>query len=899
MVNFRATILFILLFFTSAAQDSLEIRFETRPKSLPFGLETRVPAAHPEITLVLSGGGARGLCEIGVLKVLEENDIPISRIYGTSIGSIIGGLYSAGYTIDEITDVIKSASWNDFYSVEESKRNELFLDQKITEDKAIFALRLNGLKPILPTSISSGQKVSSFLNLLSLRAPLNWVTNFNNFLYKFTAVSTDLVTGEMVLIRKGSLHKAMRASSSVSLLLAPVQIEDKLLVDGGLVANVPVNAARKDNPDYLIAVDASSPLYSKEELAYPWNMADQLVSIPMRIINSENTANADVLIKPDLGTRKNDDFAAADSIILEGYNSAKAKIDSIKLWLKNETLKKAHLADREISGFSFDYPDNSVEKLIVDDLDKNSKIMLSDIYLSACKVYCEKDFKSFGFSLISQGSVTKLKVHAENYPEIITLSVDGATRPFLADINRNLSELLYKPYNSNHLLKKLIDILRSYRSRGYCLASIDSVSFNAETGNLFLAISEGLISDLVVKGNEKSNETIITREFPLNKGEVFKCSAASQGLDNLRSTNLFDDIDLEFHKYGKKNLVEINVDEKVSSVVRFGFSIDNEYLSQFSVDVRDENLFGTGTELGAIFSGSLRKSSVEIEQKANRIFRTYLTYKLKAFARTRDINVYSDDSLASEKKISRSKSGEYNQSAYGLSFGIGAQVKKLGNIVAEVKYQQDRIRNTVDEPVTGYKTNISGFTLKLNIDSQNKYPYPTSGVLLNGSYESAQSFFGGKVGYTKFNLLYELYIALNQSNTIRPRIILGFADATLPLSQQYNFGGQSSFFGYRDFEYRGRQIFISSIEYRLMLPIKLFFDTYLRGRYDLGSIWSEREQIRLKDLKHGLGVTLSLDTPIGPADFSIGRSFILKNKLKDNIISWGPVTFYFSIGYNY
>jgi len=84
-----------------------------------------------------------------------------------------------------------------------------------------------------------------------------------------------------------------------------------------------------------------------------------------------------------------------------------------------------------------------------------------------------------------------------------------------------------------------------------------------------------------------------------------------------------------------------------------------------------------------------------------------------------------------------------------------------------------------------------------------------------------------------------------------------------------------------------------------MLPFKLFFDTYLRGRYDLGSIWSQKEEIRLKDLRHGLGIILSLDTPIGPADFSIGKSFLIKNKLKDNIISWGPLYFYFSIGYNY
>ena len=103
--------------------------------------------------------------------------------------------------------------------------------------------------------------------------------------------------------------------------------------------------------------------------------------------------------------------------------------------------------------------------------------------------------------------------------------------------------------------------------------------------------------------------------------------------------------------------------------------------------------------------------------------------------------------------------------------------------------------------------------------------------------------------------------------------MMGFADKTLPLSQQYSIGGLNSFFGMRDDEYRGRQILFTSLEYRYKIPYIKFFDTYFLLRYDLGSTWKVQDQIRFKDLKHGLGATLSFNTPVGPADFSVGKKF--------------------------
>mgnify|MGYP001367860065 FL=1 len=158
---------------------------------------------------------------------------------------------------------------------------------------------------------------------------------------------------------------------------------------------------------------------------------------------------------------------------------------------------------------------------------------------------------------------------------------------------------------------------------------------------------------------------------------------------------------------------------------------------------------------------------------------------------------------------------------------------------------------------------------------------------------------GGEVGYSNLGFEYKNYFSLSSRSVICPKISFGFADKTLPLSEQYSLGGQESFYGMNYSEYRGRQIFLTSLMYRYKLPFTIFFDTYLKLRYDLGNTWAEQEQIKFKDLRHGIGFAISFDTPIGPAEFAVGRSFLFRKDLPENPISRGDVLFYFSIGYYY
>ncbi len=889
---------FLFVSLTLFTQERNIIDLKLRSKALPFGLTKLESDYDPRVYLTLSGGGARAISQLGVLKAFQEENIDIDGIVGTSMGSIIGGLYSAGYSLDQLDTLIIGAPWDQFFSLEETSRKELFPDQKITEDKAIFAIRLDGFEPVIPTAINTGQRVSNFLNLLALNAPLNTIENFDNLLYSFEAVSTNLITGEPYILDKGSLSIAMRASSSVSLVLEPVKIDSLILVDGGLVANNPVSIAQLKHPDYIISVDASSPLRDYGELKYPWEIADQIVSIPMRLINEDQLNNSDWIIKPSVQSRKNTDFTNLRGIIDEGY----------KTGIKNSTLLKSELRTLGLSKIPVKNSFYNNVKVIGNQ--PNISSYFNELF-SQKKQYSKKEiiyeivhfpdidsYSDITASIEEKNDNAIVEINAVPNPVVENIIISGANLIDADSVLNNAMELKGKPFNSKRVLNSLLEILREYRKKGYSLVRIQSVDFSSNT--IKIEVDEQKIDDIKVEGNEKTNLDVITRELPFEKNDDFIRSEIEEGLNNLRSTNLFESIDLMIEQNGDKNILELDVKEKPSLLLRFGLRIDTEYLTQLSLDLREENFLGTGTELGGVFTGGIRNQSLAIEHRANRIFDTYLTYKIKGFFDARNINTYVDDSTSTERKFIRTKFGEYRQSHFGGSIGVGAQFEKLGNIMVEGRYQQDRINGKEDFPSQSeYTTNIAALRFTLAIDSQNKYPFPTNGVSFNGYYETAQTAFGGDLGYSKLYMNYSIFFPINNYNNVNLKLKLGFADETLPLSQQFSFGGQSSFFGYRDYEFRGRQIFISSLEYRVKMPFKLFFDTYLKARYDLGSIWNEQEQIRFKDLRHGIGATLALDTPIGPAEFSIGKSFLLKNTLPENIISWGETLLYFTIGYYY
>ncbi len=894
---------FLLLLFLLSSKSISQSKYLTVDytfQKVPFGLEKITTKVKPLVALALSGGGSRGLAQIGVLKAFKEANIPIDIIVGTSMGSVIGGLFAAGYSIAEIESIAIHTEWDNLIALDrETNRQELFVDQKITEDKAIFTLRLKEFKPVIPTALNDGQKLSNYLNLLAFQAPLHVKHSFDDLKIKFRAVCTDLVTGEPYIIGSGSLSQAMRASSSVSFLLSPIKLDSMILVDGGLVANIPAGLAAELGGDIVIAVNTTSDLRSREELDFPWIVADQVVSIPMKHLNQQQLTWADIEIKPDLQNKFAGEFKDVEELIQIGYDAAAQQINAIKSKI-DSVLQNRLTTDRfEINNYTIEYIPDELEDSLKETLTSGKAISSFELQTSIYKLIETGNYRDVKIQITEGQNSTELNFLIEENPQVKDVEISGVTLLENSSMESIFSLLLNKPFNVNSLSKALTDLLRLYREKGYSLAEVDSVSFDSLSGRFSILIDEGIISEILIEGNSKTNSTIIRRELPVKAGDYFFYKSIEQGLINLRSTNIFDNIIFTVIKENGRNILKIIVNEKISSLIRFGFRVDNEKKAQGSIDIRDENLFGTGTELGLLLFGGASNRAYVLEHKSNRIFDTYLTYKINMFYQFEDVFKFVDVQTTSDRRFSRAEAGYYRQIFYGFSVSVGTQVRRFGNLIFSGKYQFDQIKNKTGNPVEAYKLKIVSLKTSTTVDTQDKYPYPQKGFYFNGEYETAQTILGGDIGYTNFNFEYKNYFTIWNDHTFSPRIKMGFADKTLPLSRQYSIGGQNNFFGMRENEYRGRQLFITSLEYRYRLPVNIFFETYLKFRYDLGSIWDEQEKIRFKDLKQGIGATISFNTPVGPADFSVGRSYIFKKNLPGNPVSSGEINFYFSIGYFY
>ena len=299
---------------------------------------------RPKIGLVLGGGGARGYAHVGVLKKLEEMRIPYDYIAGTSMGSIVGGFLATGMESDELAQVVRDADWDDLFK-DKTPREDLPFRRKADDDLGLYGPKLGIGKDssLLPKGVVSGQKVIFMLESISSQR-VN-TTDFNQLPIPYSAIATDIVTGKMVVIGTGELSMAMRASMSVPGVFDPVQLDGTLLVDGGLVRNLPVDVARDMGADVVIAVDVGTKLAGKDEinnaLAIIYQMGGLLtVSNTNRQIKT--LGEGDVLITPDIGNKiSSADFGKLDEAIPLGYAATEAMQEQLQKYSLSESAYQA------------------------------------------------------------------------------------------------------------------------------------------------------------------------------------------------------------------------------------------------------------------------------------------------------------------------------------------------------------------------------------------------------------------------------------------------------------------------------------------------------------------------------------------------------------------------------
>jgi len=296
--------------------------------------------SRPKIGLVLGGGGARGYAHVGVLKKLEEMRIPYDYIAGTSMGSIVGGFLATGMESEELGQVVREADWDDLFK-DDTSREDIPFRRKADDTLGLYGPKL-GIgedSSLLPKGVVSGQKVIfMFESVTSQRVN---TSDFDQLPIPYRAIATDIVTGDMVVIAEGELSMAMRASMAVPGVFDPVRRDGALLVDGGLVRNLPVDVARDMGADVVIAVDVGTKLAGEDEITNALAIVYQMSGL-LTVRNTEMQIKSlgvgDVLISPDIGDKiSSADFKKLDEAIPLGYAATEAMQDQLQKYSLSES----------------------------------------------------------------------------------------------------------------------------------------------------------------------------------------------------------------------------------------------------------------------------------------------------------------------------------------------------------------------------------------------------------------------------------------------------------------------------------------------------------------------------------------------------------------------------------
>lgn len=805
---------------------------------------------RPKIGLALSGGGMRGVAQIGVLKALTEENIPIDYIVGSSIGAVIGGIFASGYSADEIWNFVKKIDWTEIL-IDTPERSTLFLGEKQKHSRSILNFRLKRLKPSLPQALTPGHKLLNVLNDIVTNAPIH-SNDFSKFDTPLRIITTDILNGKKIVVEKGDLVEMMRASIAIPLLLPPIEYGNMLLADGGILDNIPVKEVYDFGANVVIAVNTTSPLRTKSQMTAPWEYADQVTTIMQQQSNKIQLTSADVVIDFSDITGTSTNINEMDKIFLLGYERTKASIEKIKSL-------SCHKSDNNTYYFKNVQVPNEFENIV--HLPTNGYIAEKEIYEILQDIYF-------------QGSVSNCFAFIKTCGPDTFLVFEVTKNPILKDVrfigNKIIPDsVLIKPFQTmlnkpiNHTLahKALSDLIKLYRNNGYSLAFISNIMYSSQNNCADIFINEGKITSLAYAGLYQTKKYVIDREFSLKLDQIFQYEKAKRGIENLFGTGLFQSINMETNQSGENSGIILRMQEKPSSVVRIGAKFDRDRNGNSFLEISNENLFGTGNDVTIHGQYGDRELGVRLEYRADRIFKTYLTSHLR-------LHHFYSKHFAYENF---NNVGEYGRKSSGAFFSIGQQIERFGTLSGFLRVEKIEISNIYGYGFDTGALFINTFGLNSLVDTRDQMPFPRTGRYHEFTYQvSSGDFLGADISFFKVNNMFETYYTIKHRHTLCTKLFWGTSDLTTPYSEQFRIQERASFYGLREGQLEGRHLVHGSFEYRPLLLSRQLLEFYITLRFDIAASWENTVEIYKEDFITGRGVGLSLKTPFGPVALAYG-----------------------------
>jgi NTE family protein len=863
-ILFGAAAPFVISFPGSA--DTLE----PDPSFLPHP-----PIQTPGIALALSGGGARGFAQVGVLKALEEAHIPIRLITGTSTGALVGGLYAVGYSAKDLERTVLSTDWQELF-FDRPSRTSLFLTQKRLHGRHILQVRFRGLHPEIPLGLTAGHELTLRLMGLLERSPYYPWQSFDNLAIPFRAVATDLYTGKKVVFRQGNLLAALRSSMSFPLIFTPFEMDSMLLVDGGIWENIPVKTAKDEGAKLVVAVNTSAPPVDHREPQIPWEIADRVTTIMEQDENRENLALADVIITPDVLQRSSTDFSDLATVIDSGYHAAIEKIPDIQKLIDKTT---AIYSNDTINFSRYAFTSTGI---LPEEFSDIAHLPAPGTITVAALTQKLKTMYNSGLVMQARANWdgTTLSVHVDFTGMVRTIKLQGNTLFSKSYLIGLMSQIPEQPLNLESGRKDLRRILNLYRATGATQARIDTVTFDNATGALSIHLNEGVITDLQVEGLKNVHRWGVLREFPLHVGSIFHIDAAERGIRQIYGSELFDNAFMVTERTPGGVCIHIQVKERESRLLRWGARFDLERKGQTFLEFLDDNLLGIHARLILFGKYGEKDEHYRLSVISDRIFRSYMSLEAATYYRRAEWSLYDNN---------HHTIGGYDFERTGGTCALGIQAQRWGQLTAGLRAEQI-ISSYVAQ---AHEMNLRMIDLRAAIDTEDRTDFPTRGYRTSFLYQSSGKFLTSDAGFVKTDFLAEGYWEIVHRHVLGFQAQWGVADATIPYSEKFRLGGQNSLPGLHEGELVGNAIVNLGLEYRFDLISRFLADAYLSGHYNTGGVWNGADyRIRREDFLQSVGVSFSLNTMFGPIILTWGHLLPSHDYNETNI-------FYLSAGHEF
>jgi NTE family protein len=434
---------------------------------VPSNIPAQETTKRPSVGLVLSGGGAHGIAHLGVIKVMEEAGLRPDYITGVSMGSIIGGFYSAGYTSDSLYKLLKNMNWEQMLSNKIAENKVIFLEKKHF-DNSVLSLPLSSRKFILPSGLINGQQIENELSYLLW--PAADINDFSKLPIPFMCLGTDIITYKIAELKTGYLPDAIRASFAVPSVFTPLKIDTLLLVDGGLIRNFAASEAREMGSDIVIGSYVGFKGYKEEELQSVSGILKQIAMYRSLADFEEEKMLADLVIKPDVERFSVMVFDNVDSLFKSGYEAAlpykdyfRRLADSLNRFgpqkpVKNILDKQSYSFDKiEITGNKY-YPDYQIRGIL--DIKPGEKIDKHEIKEKMELLYGKAWFDKVKYRIIPRNDSLILVIDCEEKPSQMFYGSVHYDNSLLSGINLEMSV-------KNLLTQKSVINVDTYISKFY------------------------------------------------------------------------------------------------------------------------------------------------------------------------------------------------------------------------------------------------------------------------------------------------------------------------------------------------------------------------------------------------------------------------------------------------